>query len=72
MPALDVIVREVGLRDGLQNVPTFFPTGSKIAWVTAEYEVGVREMQVCSFRRRSFHSSAIAPRLCHTLFGSPI
>ena len=49
MPEPDVIVREVGLRDGLQNVTTFFPTNSKLAWVTAEYEAGVREMQVCSF-----------------------
>ena len=49
MPEPDVIVREVGLRDGLQNVETFFPTTSKLAWVTAEYEAGVREIQVCSF-----------------------
>ncbi len=49
MPKLDVVVREVGLRDGLQNVATFFPTDSKLAWLTAEYEAGVREMQVCSF-----------------------
>ena len=49
MPEPDVIVREVGLRDGLQNVETFFPTASKLAWVTAEHEAGVREMQVCSF-----------------------
>jgi hydroxymethylglutaryl-CoA lyase len=45
----DIIVREVGLRDGLQNVATFFSTASKIAWLDAEYEAGVREMQVCSF-----------------------
>ena len=45
----DVIVREVGLRDGLQNVATFFATASKIAWLDAEYKAGVREMQVCSF-----------------------
>jgi hydroxymethylglutaryl-CoA lyase len=49
VPEPDVIVREVGLRDGLQNVATFYPTDSKLAWVTAEYEAGVREMQVCSF-----------------------
>ena len=49
MPEPDVIVREVGLRDGLQNVTTFFPTDSKFTWVTAEHEAGVREMQVCSF-----------------------
>ncbi len=45
----DVVVQEDGLRDGLQNVDVFFPTELKKAWVTAEYEAGVREMQVCSF-----------------------
>jgi len=45
----DVIVREVGLRDGLQSVATFFPTDAKLAWIDAEYDAGVREMQVCSF-----------------------
>jgi hydroxymethylglutaryl-CoA lyase len=45
----DIIVREVGLRDGLQNVATFFSTASKIDWLNVEYEAGVREMQVCSF-----------------------
>ncbi len=49
MPEPDVIVREVGFRDGLKNVATFFPTDSKIAWMTAENEARVREMQVCSF-----------------------
>ncbi len=41
MPNPDVIVREVGLRDGLQNIATFFPTESKLAWMAAEYEAGV-------------------------------
>ena len=45
----DVVVQEDGLRDGLQNVDVFFPTELKKAWMTAEYEAGVREMQVCSF-----------------------
>ncbi|MCH8204912.1 MAG: hydroxymethylglutaryl-CoA lyase [Candidatus Hydrogenedentes bacterium] len=45
----DVVVQEDGLRDGLQNVDVFFPTELKKAWITAEYEAGVREMQVCSF-----------------------
>jgi hydroxymethylglutaryl-CoA lyase len=49
MPVRDVIVREVGLRDGLQSVATFFPTDAKRAWISAEYDAGVREMQVCSF-----------------------
>ena len=45
----DVVVQEDGLRDGLQNVDVFFPTELKKAWITAEYEAGLREMQVCSF-----------------------
>ena len=49
MPEPEVLVREVGLRDGLQNIPTFFPTEFKLAWIAAEQEAGVREMQVCSF-----------------------
>ena len=31
----DVIVREVGLRDGLQLVKTFVPTETKLAWARA-------------------------------------
>jgi len=46
---VDVIVREVGLRDGLQLVAGFFPTSEKLAWITAEAAAGVREMEVTSF-----------------------
>jgi len=46
---IDVIVREVGLRDGLQLVPEFFPTEEKIAWIRAEAAAGVREIEVASF-----------------------
>ena len=45
----DVIVREVGLRDGLQNVDIIVPTESKRAWITAEHRAGIPEIQVCSF-----------------------
>ena len=45
----DVFVREVGLRDGLQNVSTFFPTPLKKAWIAAEAAAGVPEIQLCSF-----------------------
>ena len=45
----DVVVQEVGPRDGLQIVDVFFPTELKKAWISAEYEAGVREIQVCSF-----------------------
>ena len=48
-PDIDVEVREVGLRDGLQSVSTFFPTAEKIAWVRAEAACGMPEIEVCSF-----------------------
>lgn len=46
---IDVEVREVGLRDGLQSVSTFFPTDEKIAWIRAEAACGMPEIEVCSF-----------------------
>ena len=49
MQRIDVIVREVGLRDGLQIHPTFMPTDSKIAWIEAEAAAGVAEIEVTSY-----------------------
>ncbi len=46
---LDVELREVGLRDGLQNIETFFPTEAKIAWLEAEAAAGVSAIEACSF-----------------------
>ncbi|WP_144630837.1 hydroxymethylglutaryl-CoA lyase [Bordetella genomosp. 13] len=43
------IVREVGLRDGLQSVPQVLPTESKQRWIRAAYEAGQREIEVGSF-----------------------
>ena len=45
----DVHVCEVGLRDGLQNIQTFFPTDQKIEWIAAEAAAGMPEIEVCSF-----------------------
>ncbi len=47
--AIDVFVREVGMRDGLQSVQEFMPTADKIAWCTAEAAAGMPEIEVCSF-----------------------
>lgn len=44
-----VIVREVGLRDGLQIHPTFMPTQSKLDWIAAEAAAGVGEIEVTSY-----------------------
>lgn len=46
---IDVIVREVGLRDGLQIHQTFMPTERKLAWIQAEAAAGVSEIEVTSY-----------------------
>jgi len=48
-PDIDVIVREVGLRDGLQIHPTFMPTDRKLAWIRAEAAAGMPEIEVTSY-----------------------
>jgi hydroxymethylglutaryl-CoA lyase len=49
MLAIDIEVSEVGPRDGLQNTKVIMPTAAKQAWIAAEAEAGVREIEVCSF-----------------------
>ena len=44
-----VIVREVGLRDGLQSIKTILPTAHKLEWIGAAYAAGQREIEVGSF-----------------------
>ncbi|MBV8888986.1 MAG: hydroxymethylglutaryl-CoA lyase [Alphaproteobacteria bacterium] len=44
-----VVVREVGLRDGLQSIGEVMATENKIAWLDAEYAAGVRAFEVSSF-----------------------
>jgi hydroxymethylglutaryl-CoA lyase len=48
-PRIDVVVCEVGLRDGLQLVQEFFPTAEKLAWIEAEAAAGMPEIEVTSF-----------------------
>ena len=43
------VVREVGLRDGLQSIRTLVPTAHKIEWVRAAHAAGQREIEVGSF-----------------------
>jgi len=43
------IVREVGLRDGLQSISRILPTQRKQQWIRAAYEAGQREIEVGSF-----------------------
>lgn len=43
------VIREVGLRDGLQSIERTLPTTQKLAWIRAAYEAGQREIEVGSF-----------------------
>jgi len=49
MEARAVIIREVGLRDGLQSIAQVLPTERKIEWIHDAYAAGQREVEVGSF-----------------------
>lgn len=49
MSEIDVLVSEVGLRDGLQMAGGIMPTEAKKRWIAAAAEAGMREIEVCSF-----------------------
>lgn len=44
-----IVVREVGLRDGLQSIARTLPTDQKLAWLRGAYNAGLREIEVGSF-----------------------
>lgn len=44
-----VVVREVGLRDGLQILPRVLATAHKLEWLRAAHDAGLRELEVGSF-----------------------
>lgn len=46
---IDILVSEVGPRDGLQSITPVMPLAAKKAWITAEAAAGVREIEVGSF-----------------------
>ena len=48
-PDNKIILREVGLRDGLQLVKKFPSTAAKKRWIREEYGAGVRHFEVGSF-----------------------
>lgn len=48
-PTDRVVLREVGLRDGLQLVKSFPSTAAKIEWIGREHAAGVRNFEVGSF-----------------------
>lgn len=45
----DVLISEVGPRDGLQSVQATMPTAHKLAWIDALHGAGLREIEVGSF-----------------------
>ena len=48
-PPLEVLISEVGPRDGLQAVSRTMPTADKKRWIKALYDAGLREIEVASF-----------------------
>src|SRR5882757_7151244 len=44
-----VVIREVGLRDGLQSIATILPTAQKLTWIREAHAAGQREIEVGSF-----------------------
>jgi len=49
MTAIDVLISEVGPRDGLQSVKRTMPTADKFKWIAALHAAGLREIEVASF-----------------------
>jgi hydroxymethylglutaryl-CoA lyase len=47
--AADVLISEVGPRDGLQSVKSIMATAHKLRWIDALYAAGLREIEVASF-----------------------
>ena len=48
-PTTDVLISEVGPRDGLQSVKATMATAYKMAWISALHGAGLREIDVASF-----------------------
>jgi hydroxymethylglutaryl-CoA lyase len=61
MSSIDILISEVGPRDGLQSVRSIMPTDAKKAWIAAEAAAGVREIEV-----GSFVPAGILPQLADT------
>jgi len=46
---LDILISEVGPRDGLQSISATMPTALKLHWLTALADAGLKEIEVGSF-----------------------
>ena len=49
MTPVDIVVSEVGPRDGLQSVKRTMPTDAKLTWIKGLADAGLREIEVGSF-----------------------
>jgi len=49
MKDIDILVSEVGPRDGLQSIDSILPTAVKNKWIRMQAEAGFREIEVGSF-----------------------
>lgn len=58
---IDILVSEVGPRDGLQSIKPVMPTAAKKAWIDALVAAGLREIEV-----GSFVPPALLPQLADT------
>lgn len=58
---VEVLVSEVGPRDGLQSIKSVMPLAAKKEWISAEAAAGVREIEV-----GSFVSAKLLPQLADT------
>ena len=60
--SIDILVSEVGPRDGLQSIKTVMSTEDKQAWIAAQHAAGMREIEVGSF---------VPPRLLPQMADTP-
>lgn len=51
---IDILVSEVGPRDGLQSVKAIMSTELKLEWISALAKAGLREIEVGSFVSPSY------------------
>jgi hydroxymethylglutaryl-CoA lyase len=63
MDDIDVLVSEVGPRDGLQNTKQFMATDYKKKWISAAAAAGLREIEVCSFVPKLIPQMVDAPEI---------
>jgi hydroxymethylglutaryl-CoA lyase len=67
-----VLISEVGPRDGLQSVKATMPTADKLRWIDALVAAGLREIEVGSFvPARLLPRWPMWPKWCSTRSPTP-